>query len=348
MPANLLIYVSLFLVLVTFIPQGKSRWWAFNIWDYIRPQICAVSVVWVILIFSSSIELTSKFFLSTFLGISIGFHLKKIWPYLPLAPKEMFNATDSKNEIRLMISNVYQFNNQYHKLAFAVKHHQPDVLLLVETNQTWLDGIKTATDVFPYNCEVPLENTYGMALYSKYELLDSEIRYQVSEEIPSIKTRIKFPFGKVAFYGIHPYPPVPQESKTTLYKDKELIMLAAELKNTNESTIVCGDLNDVAWSNTTSMFQQITGLLDPRKGRRFLATFHVKFPLLRFPLDHIFCSQDFTLISLEKLPSIDSDHYPVMVRLNHQAAAEMKHTAPELEEETIEESKEILQEKLPN
>jgi len=338
----IIISVGIFLVLVSFIPQGKSRFWAFNIWDYIRPQIAVMAIFWLIIVSFTSLEIFPKSIMIGSLIVAIIFHFKKIWPYLPLAKNEVISATKLDAPISLMISNVYQYNTSFQKLADLIKREKPDLILLVEVNQKWLLSIEDATKTYPYKCEVPIENTYGMALYSKWPMEQIEIRYLVTDETPSIKTNIKTPYGALNLYGVHPFPPVPSEKNTTLYKDKELLLLANELKETNETTIVCGDLNDVAWSNTTNMFQQITKLLDPRKGRRFLATFHVKLPLLRFPLDHIFCSQNFSLISLEKLKNIDSDHYPVLIKLNYNKRVIQDHQAPELEESTKEESDEII------
>ncbi len=105
------------------------------------------------------------------------------------------------------------------------------------------------------------------------------------------------------------------EAKDSVLRDAELSIVGDQIKDLDESCIVMGDLNDVAWSRTTRLFQRMSGLLDPRVGRHDINTFHADYPLLRWSLDHVFHSTDFALVDMQRLAHIGSDHFPVYVVL---------------------------------
>ena len=50
-------------------------------------------------------------------------------------------------------------------------------------------------------------------------------------------------------------------------------------------------------------------------GRGLYPTFNAKYPLLRWPLDHLFVSPHFELMQIDRLPDIGSDHFPIYFRL---------------------------------
>jgi endonuclease/exonuclease/phosphatase (EEP) superfamily protein YafD len=110
-------------------------------------------------------------------------------------------------------------------------------------------------------------------------LIESEIKFILSDEIPSIHATLTLNAGNIVqLYCLHPKPPSPTEAKDSTLRDAELLIIGDRIKDLDQSCIVMGDLNDVAWSRTTRLFQRISGLLDPRVGRYFMNTFHADYP----------------------------------------------------------------------
>ncbi len=182
---------------------------------------------------------------------------------------------------------------------------------------------------YPYTVLHPLDNAYGMALYSRFELVNPKVNFFIEDDIPSITTGVKLLSGNVInLYCLHPRPPVPVENDRSNERDAELLFVGRIIKEQNAPTIVAGDLNDVAWSRTTTLFQKISGLLDPRIGRGLYSSFHTKSSLIRFPLDHVFHSNHFRLAELRRLPNIGSDHFPIHIALTYEKTAELTQVEP--------------------
>jgi endonuclease/exonuclease/phosphatase (EEP) superfamily protein YafD len=127
---------------------------------------------------------------------------------------------------------------------------------------------------------------------------------------------------------VHPRPPAPSEASSSVERDAELLIVAKTVAATGTPAIVIGDLNDVAWSATTRLFQKVSGLLDPRVGRGMFSTFHAKHFWLRWPLDHIFVSPEFTVVSLARLGYFGSDHFPIHANLCYTPRAAAVQEAP--------------------
>jgi endonuclease/exonuclease/phosphatase (EEP) superfamily protein YafD len=211
-----------------------------------------------------------------------------------------------------------------------VAEYDPDIVLAVETDRWWVDQLSVLSAEYPYTVNVPLPNTYGMVLLSRIELVDPEVKYLVADSIPSIHTRARLDDDiEVSLYCVHPRPPFPTEDTDTKQRDAELLIVGREVRRRDEATIVMGDLNDVAWSYTTSLFQRISGLLDPRIGRGMYSTFHSKNPMMRWPLDHIFHSDHFELVQLARLPHFGSDHFPMFAALQYSEKATLEQEKPE-------------------
>jgi endonuclease/exonuclease/phosphatase (EEP) superfamily protein YafD len=166
-------------------------------------------------------------------------------------------------------------------------------------------------------------------LFSRLELVDPQIEFLVQDDIPSIHTRVRLRNGQeINLHCLHPRPPVPNDgNERSTERDAELLIVGREIENDGEPNVVLGDLNDVAWSHTTHLFERISGLLDPRVGRVFYNSFHARHFFLRFPLDHLYHSNHFRLVDFKRLPAFGSDHFPMFVVLNFEPEATTEQAA---------------------
>ena len=202
-----------------------------------------------------------------------------------------------------------------------IREHQPDVFVTLESDAWWQEQLDTLEGSYRFSMKCPLDNLYGMHVYSKLPLEDGATQFLVDDDIPSMHAMVVLPNGlKVRVHFLHPAPPSPTEHDESTERDAELLVVAKSVKGLETPVIVAGELNDVAWSTTTRLFRKISGLLDPRIGRGMFNTFHAGHWFLRWPLDHLFHSQHFTLSFIRRLPHFGSDHFPMLVELNYDQA----------------------------
>ena len=327
----------------------RDEWW-FRGADFPRLQILFVGLVALagLLFIQAEWTLVRELLL---LGViaAVAYQLKMVLPYTPIWKKQVLHVrrdqVNVEQQISLLVANVLTPNHKYHLLLEQIDRLQPDVVLTLETDQIWQEALKPIEADYPYRVAVPQDNLYGMHLYSRLPLADTEVKFILSDETPSIHTTIRLRSGlDVQLYCLHPKPPSPTEAKDSTLRDAELLIVGDQIKDIDESCIVMGDLNDVAWSRTTRLFQRISGLLDPRVGRYFMNTFHADYPLLRWSLDHIFHSTDFGLVEMKRLPHIGSDHFPIYVVLQTGRIFEQKQQELEQTESDEDEAQQAIQE----
>lgn len=315
---------TLILCTIVLIATGLSLinsavWWI-RIFDFPKIQI-AVLTLFALVLASIFLDLEWKFKLPLLLilVVSLVYQLQHVVVYTPLFKTQAKESTmlDAKNNFTLMVSNVRMKNDDKDLFHALVKKNNPDILLINEPDQGWATTISKLDGDFPYSVKYPQNNTYGMILLSKLKLTESTINFLVKHDVPSIFTKITLPSGSIIdFYGVHPEPPTP--SSDTYKRDTELLIIGQKIRVSKNPTLVAGDLNDVGWSVTSRLFRKYSRLVDPREGRGLYNTYSVFVPLLRYPLDHIFYSKEFGLVSLKKLEDIGSDHYPLIIGLNYE------------------------------
>jgi endonuclease/exonuclease/phosphatase (EEP) superfamily protein YafD len=340
-------------VVATLLPLSRSRYWWVRIWDFPRLQVAVVALAALAGMVWAGPAGQVGWLLAGATGLAAAYQIAVVLPYTPLWPVQSVRGVGGDGlglgTLRLVVVNVLMTNRTVDGLFDAVREADPDVVLAMETDAWWVGRLREAlAESHPHAIEQSQDNTYGFALRSRLPLVEPEVRRLLHEAIPSARTGIRLRSGAVVrFYAVHPEPPSPTEAESSLGRDAELVMIGREIAMRTGPTVVAGDLNDVAWSRTSRLFRRLSRLLDPRVGRGLFATFHAGWWPVRWPLDHVFHSEDFLLREVRRLPAFGSDHFPILIALEHApatgAAAQEAVGADALDEaearETIEEAR---------
>ena len=227
-----------------------------------------------------------------------------------------------------MVANVLMENRRSQAIIDTIASRQPDIVFIVENDQWWSDQLADTADDHAHVLDQPQDNTYGLLFMTRLDADEVKLRNITNEAIPSLRARLRLGSGaRFTFHGLHPKPP--RLDQDTDLRDRELTRVAAEVRDDDGHSIVGGDLNDVAWSHTTRLFKRISNMLDPRRGRGLYASFHADYPVMRWPLDHVFATRDFEINELAVLGHTHSDHFPVYAEFCLQAGTSNNNAKPD-------------------
>lgn len=328
-----LIISALIVVIVTALPLLRFDQWWIRVLDFPRAQFTIVGIALLALyVYFWDAHRTHESVVLGLLVLAVGYQVVKMFPYTVLMPKQVLTAESLSQDanLKLLVANVLMDNRESEAFLDIVRELDPDVILTVETDDWWEQALRALEQDYPYTLKNPLDNTYGMLLHSRLELIDPEIRFILKDGIPSMHMQVVLPSDdRVFMHFVHPDPPNPKYATETTERDAELLILGRETEKRDRPTIIAGDFNDVAWSHTTHLFQKASGLLDPRVGRGMYSTFNAGNPLLRWPLDHVFHSDHFKLVRMKRGPAWGSDHFPILIELSLEHEAEAEQDEPD-------------------
>ena len=336
--------LSLLCILLTLLPFIGTDEWYIRLWDFPRLQLMVALLV--LLIAWLAIRPRTR----AYWGLALALAAAALWQssfalaYLPFGPRQVESVVDCPdgNSISVLNINVFQDNRDFDRTLDLVRRTNADVVLFLETDEAWARALTPLLRQYRHVESVPISNTYGMILMSHWPM-SSRVRYRMQPDIPSIDASIIMPSGEqIDLYALHPEPPLPGDDSGE--RDAELVMAGRDVRNSGRAALVVGDLNDVAWSETSRLFRDVSGTADPRVGRGLYPTFNAKYPLFRWPLDHLFVTPHWRVQTLDRLAKVGSDHFPMLFRMCLVEPADRRLTAvlpaPAVREEAREEAAE--------
>ncbi len=344
MAGYILLTLALILAAITLLGKVPVHDWWVRACEFPRVQIASLALIIFILS-----PFAGDWFIWVLLisAVVLVVQVYRILPWTPLWPHQVLPMEPGHENrcFTLMVANVLTPNRNSDDLIRQVREYQPDILLTLESDKWWEARLDEAFGDWPCIVRVPLDNLYGMHLYSRLPLEEAEVKYLIQDDIPSIHGWLRLDDNeRIRFHAVHPRPPAPSESEESLWRDAELLLVGKEVSESGVPAVVAGDLNDVAWSRTTRLFCRVSGMLDPRRGRGMFSTFHAEHWFLRWPLDHVFTTKHFTVDDIRRLNYFGSDHFPILVTLCYRPSRADEHETPEADAEEEQEARETIRE----
>jgi len=214
-------------------------------------------------------------------------------------------------QLTLYYANVLTHNPHKEKLLQDIQQHNPDIIALVEVDAKWKKQLEKLKD-YPHYKIIPRGDNFGIALYSKQPLDSISLSYFGTMRVPSIYATFTLNNKQLHFLLTHPVPPIGKNNATA--RNKALEETAQFISNTQGPFILAGDLNTTMWSPHYMKLERDSKLYNTRQGFGICPTWPSGM-FTKIPIDHILVSPDIHTTHFEVLPSIGSDHLPILVKL---------------------------------
>jgi len=282
-----------------------TQWWIFDLISHFRVQYFLGLLV-LILIYGVGKRLRS-------LIISAVFIFVNLFLILPLFFRPSAHQIEG-DTFRILYANVYSDNPQHYLLRELIQDTEPDIVVLLEINQDWLDDLSLAEMGYPYYLAEARQDNFGVALFSRFPIEESEIRRFGLFDFPSILADLNIDDARVTFLVTHAVPP--KSEKLTWHRNIHLSEIANYISGLDGNIILAGDFNSTSWSPFFREWLQVSQLRDSRNGFGFQPTWPAFNWFFLVPIDHLLITSDIQVYRREVGPHIGSDHYPLILEFS--------------------------------
>lgn len=249
------------------------------------------------------------------LALGVLFFIANVIPIAALyVPQLAHTSLPGTAQVSILQINTWGPKNPHHDSVLRlIRQTSPDVVGVTELTDTWVVHLEKGLSDYPYRF---IEKRFGgVALFSRYPLLDGEVLYTGKIKRPRIRADLDLNGTRITLIFAHTVTPRWQHE----LRNAELNTLASEARAAKGPVIVFGDLNCSPWSYYFWRLEQRGHLRDTERGFGLQPTWstHWYFPWV--PIDHCLTSNEFVTVERKVGPKIGSDHLPVFVRLELRA-----------------------------
>lgn len=216
------------------------------------------------------------------------------------------SSNSSRKQITIVSANVYAPNNNYKQALDVITQENPDIIVLTETDEHWIENVSSLENTYPYSLKHPRSDFFGMAIYSKIPFQPQMI--SVGDfDLPLAV----LDFKDFRLIVAHPIPPI---SEDCMFENKSYLKAVAQNSTSDERPVIlAGDLNSTLWGDALKPLMQAN--LKRINPLGIAYTWPTQFPLFAMQIDHFF-AKNIKAANFKVLGNIGSDHYPIQATID--------------------------------
>lgn len=228
----------------------------------------------------------------------------------PTVDRWATDQPDAQHDFSLLQANVLMKNTQKMATWEVIRKADPDVITLHEYGSSWVPLLERVSN-YPYYLAYPTDSCcYGVAVFSRYPIADSEVYWHKLRRmpIPTLRLVLDVEGKSLTLFTMHTRSPGGQDKIRS--RNRHLAWAADTLRQLPKPLIATGDFNAVPWDVSIRAFKTRSGLQDVRNG--YYPTYSDALPVL--PIDYIFQSQELHCTQLQTLRLPGSDHVGLLAK----------------------------------
>ena len=224
-------------------------------------------------------------------------------------------------EISLMSFNILGDNTDRQPVLDVLANNISDVLVVVELEGDWIEALEPPlSDAYSFSVEEPRWHGFGIAVHSRYPILDSQVHALTKTEtdIPLIAATINVRGQIFNLFACHFLAPITTTKMDMRNRqmDQAASIIQNRVSQNGHPAILVGDFNCVPWSPFANDLMKKAGLRDSRKGYFYQGSWPVDNSLVSIPIDNAFVSNEIHIHDRKILPGATSDHFPLLLEFS--------------------------------
>lgn len=311
MPARLLVVAATLGALLSLTALFSQHHQLFDIISHFRVQYIVLLIPGIIVAIAIK-RLISIVILFTALAV----HLYAVTlSWLPEPMQSNLAGSEDFTQITVLNSNLLLVNTEYDAQVEYIRLINPDIIAFQEYTHAWDEQLSRRLTDYPYSITSPTHGVFGIALFSKYPIVDGGVEKLSPATTETIDARIALENREIRVIAVHPSPPASEE----MYESRnELMMLIAERSAVHEGAmIVMGDFNSTPWTAHFSNMLTKGNLRNASAGSGIYPSWPTGLKGIPFliPIDHVLINPRVSAMHFETKEVPGSDHRNIWSRL---------------------------------